>query len=342
MKEPNVSIIMAVYNYKKHLKESIDSILNQSYSDFEFLIMDGGSTDGTSEIIGDYDDPRIRHVRSDDNPGFTPMLMQGVNISRGNYIARHDADDISKRSRIKTQVEYLDKFPEISILGTSYRVINDDGKDVKNIMMSFQHDDVLRGLRYGSPFPHGSVMMRRKVLEDFNYDPIVEKSQDYDLWMRIGKDGSYKFRVIPDTLYFWRDHDESIGNTQWMQQFLYSERARLISEGWSDITPERILHLIENTIFTRSRRRFLAHKYRRLFYTTTGVKRIYYLMISTFFEPNYLKDGIAKRIYRNKEWHTDCIDYTDWKLCSNCNMMHVPPDGDICVGCKRDRLWYIG
>lgn len=342
MKGPRVSVVMAVYDYKRHLRESIDSILDQTFDDFELIIVDGGSTDGTSEIIGDYNDPRIRHMRLDKNPGFTPMLIQGVSASRGDYIARHDADDISKRSRIKTQVEYLDKYPEIDILGTSYRVIDDNGKGVKNIMLSFGHEDVLRNLRYGSPFPHGSVMMRRKVLEDYNYDPIAEKSQDYDLWIRIGKDGRYRFRVIPDTLYFWRDHDESIGNTQWIVQFLFSERARLMSEGWSDVDPERIIHLINNTIFTRPRRRFLAHKYRRLFYTTCGIKKIYYLMISTFFEPSYLKDGIVKRIYRNKEWHADCIDYTDWEPCPNCNMMHVPPGTHLCNGCKKDRLWYIG
>ena len=342
MKKPRVSIVMAVYDYKHHLREAIDSILNQTFDDFELIIMDGGSTDGTSEIIEDYDDPRIRHMRLDKNPGFTSLLVEGVNLSRGDYIARQDADDISKRSRIRTQVKYLDTHQEIDILGTSYRVISGDGKPVRNVMLNFKHKDVLHDLRYGSPFPHGSVMIRGRVLENYNYDPVVEKSQDYDLWMRIAKDGRYRFRVIMDVLYHWRDHDKSIGNTQWILQFLYSERARLISEGWSDIDIGKILYLAENTIFTRSRRRFLAHKYRRLFYTTCGIKKIYYLMISTFFEPSYLKDGIVKRIYKNKERCVECIDYSDWEICPNCNMMHVPPEKHLCNGCEKDRLWYIG
>lgn len=342
MKEPRVSIVMAVYDYKYHLQEAIDSILDQTFDDFELIIMDGGSTDGTSEIIEGYTDSRIRHMRLDENPGFTSMLMQGVNISRGDYIARHDADDVSRRSRIRTQVEYLDTYQDIDILGTSYRVISSDGKDVRNVMLNFKHKDVLHDLRYGSPFPHGSVMIRRRVLENYNYDPVVKKSQDYDLWMRIAKDGNYRFRVISDILYHWRDHDKSIGNTQWILQFLYSERARLMSEGWSDIDIGEILYLTGNTIFTKPRRRFLAHKYRRLFYTTHSMKKFYYLMISTFFEPRYLKDGIIKRIYKNKERSVDCIDYSDWVSCPNCNIMHVPPGKPMCNGCEKDRLWYIG
>jgi len=343
MNEPQVSIIMAVHDYNnEYLKESIDSIIEQYHEDFEFIIVDGASTDGTSETIMEYNDSRIHHERLDMNPGFTPMLIHGMNIAKGEYIARQDADDVSVRHRIRSQVKHLEDHKDVDILGTSYRVINHEGRNVKNVIMNFCHKDVLHDLRYGSPFPHGSVMMRRKVLDEHGYDPDVEKAQDYDLWMRIAKEGRFKFCVTPDILYHWRDHEGGVGNSQWMKQFIYSERARMIFNGHVDVDPKQISCLAMDGRLTKIRIRYLALKHRRDFYNTKGRNKYYHLISLIILEPNYLIDGLIKRFRSSKYSCVECMDYTDWTLCPNCKMMSVPPENDVCNGCERDKLWYIG
>src|SRR4051794_29608800 len=120
---PKVTVLLAVYNGERYLREAIDSILGQTFQDFEFLIINDGSTDSTREIILSYHDPRIRLVDNEDNIGQTRSLNRGLALAAGQFVARQDADDISEPERLASQVAFLEIHPEVVLLGTWYRKI---------------------------------------------------------------------------------------------------------------------------------------------------------------------------------------------------------------------------
>lgn len=116
---------MPVYNAQEYIREAIDSILNQTFSDFEFIIINDGSTDNSVEIIKNYNDPRIVLVDNTENKGLVSVLNQGLQLAQGEYIARMDADDISLPNRFMEQVNYLDKHPQVGILGAWFHIFGD-------------------------------------------------------------------------------------------------------------------------------------------------------------------------------------------------------------------------
>ena len=117
---PRVSVVMPAYNAEKYIGEAIDSILNQTFTDFEFIIIDDGSSDRTADIVKSYSDPRIRLLANERNSGIVASLNRGIQKATGKYIARMDADDYSRLDRIKKQVDFLDNHPEVIALGTSF------------------------------------------------------------------------------------------------------------------------------------------------------------------------------------------------------------------------------
>ncbi len=125
---PKVSVIMSVYNGDKYLREAIESILNQTFTDFEFIIVNDGSTDNSLEIIESYDDERIKTINNKKNIGLTKSLNKALKFAKGKYIARQDADDVSLPNRFEKQVEYLDSHPEVALVGTSVYLIDENGK----------------------------------------------------------------------------------------------------------------------------------------------------------------------------------------------------------------------
>lgn len=198
---------MSVYNGEKYLIEAIDSILSQTYTDFEFLIIDDGSTDRTSEILFSYDDPRIRIVTNKENIGLTKSLNKGLALARGEYIARMDADDISHPERFKKQIIFLDNDPYCGIVGTSIKTIDFEGKIINTHKLLFNpsYPDFLKG----NQLIHGSIMTRKVILDQFSgYNEIFKKTQDYALWLQIAK----KFNIynLHEYLYYLRLHDKSI------------------------------------------------------------------------------------------------------------------------------------
>jgi len=128
MKNPEVTVLMSVYNGEKYLREAIDSILNQTFTDFEFLIVNDGSTDRTAEILRSYDDPRIIIINNEKNIGLTKSLNIGLRMAKGEYIARMDADDVSMPERLQKQIELLNQKKNTGLVGTYYTIINEKGK----------------------------------------------------------------------------------------------------------------------------------------------------------------------------------------------------------------------
>ena len=222
---PEITILMPVRNGEKYIKESIDSILKQTFTDFELLIMDDGSTDRTVERIERYTDERIRLIRRKHN--FIRNLNEGLELALGAYIARMDADDIMQTERLRIQLKRMKKNPNITVCGTWAKIFSDKGNE-RNVF-HFGHEiicePVLELLKYNMLL-HPSVMVKKEFL--FNHHikyqnyPYVE---DYKLWFDIAKAGGILF-VEPQELMMLRRSDTQVTVTKKEEMFLGSIRLR--------------------------------------------------------------------------------------------------------------------
>ncbi|BAZ42345.1 glycosyl transferase family protein [Calothrix sp. NIES-4101] len=184
---PKITVLMPVYNGECYLQETIDSILSQTLCDFEFLIINDGSTDYTKEIICSYNDPRIRLIDNESNLGLTKCLNKGLQLAKGELIARQDADDISYPERFAQQVDFLETHPEVALLGTWYNIIDAQGNIVGQGEKPCKCTQIRWELSFCCSFIHSSVMFRKStILEQVGfYDETFIYAQDYDLWCRI-------------------------------------------------------------------------------------------------------------------------------------------------------------
>ena len=222
---PEITILMPVRNGEKYIKESIDSILKQTFTDFELLIMDDGSPDRTVERIERYTDERIRLIRRKHN--FIRNLNEGLELALGAYIARMDADDIMHTERLRIQLKRMKKNPNITVCGTWAKIFSDKGNE-RNVF-HFGHEiicePVLELLKYNMLL-HPSVMVKKEFL--FNHHikyqnyPYVE---DYKLWFDIAKAGGILF-VEPQELMMLRRSDTQVTVTKKEEMFLGSIRLR--------------------------------------------------------------------------------------------------------------------
>lgn len=222
---PEITILMPVRNGEKYIKGSIDSILKQTFTDFELLIMDDGSTDRTVERIERYTDERIRLIRRKHN--FIRNLNEGLELALGAYIARMDADDIMHTERLRIQLKRMKKNPNITVCGTWAKIFSDKGNE-RNVF-HFGHEiicePVLELLKYNMLL-HPSVMVKKEFL--FNHHikyqnyPYVE---DYKLWFDIAKAGGILF-VEPQELMMLRRSDTQVTVTKKEEMFLGSIRLR--------------------------------------------------------------------------------------------------------------------
>ncbi|MBA7489541.1 hypothetical protein ES702_00075 [subsurface metagenome] len=205
---PKITVVMPVYNGEKYLKEAIESILNQTFTDFEFIIINDGSTDSSFEIIQNYEDERIKIINNEKNIGLTKSLNKALKVARSEYIARQDADDVSLPNRFERQTRYFEKYPELALVGTSIYEIDENGNTIgKNIALT---NPGIKNLLRGNKFTHGSVMFKKKVIDRLGgYNESLKYAQDYELWLRIAK--HYEVRNLPDTLYQLRSHSKKIG-----------------------------------------------------------------------------------------------------------------------------------
>lgn len=185
---PKISVVMSVFNGEAWLQEAIDSILTQTFRDFEFIIIDDGSTDRSAEIIRSFADKRIILVRQK-NSGLAAALNQGILLAKSELIARMDADDISFPERLQTQVSFLDQHHEIVGLGSGAIYIDEQGKDVAPVFMPEQHADILAWLPE-SPFIHPSVMFRKDAFyRAGQYLNEFVCAQDAVLFNRMAREG---------------------------------------------------------------------------------------------------------------------------------------------------------
>ena len=223
VKKTEVSVLMPVYNGEKYLREAIDSILNQTFSDFELLVINDGSADGTVDIISSYDDRRIRLVHNHRNLGLINTLNRGLELASGRYIARMDADDISEPDRIRLQVVFMDSHPDIGLCGTWFQFMG------TNIIIKhpIEHDKIKIKLFADTAFAHPTVMFRKSVLKNVNpfYDPAYAHAEDYEFWIRLAQVTTTA--NIPQVLLHYRLHETQVSTENTAEQKAATDRIRL-------------------------------------------------------------------------------------------------------------------
>lgn len=224
--QPAISVLMPVYNAERYVAAAVESILGQTFGDFEFLITDDGSSDRSLQILKRYaaKDDRIR-LTSQPNAGLVKTLNQMLLNARSELIARMDADDISLPDRLAHQIEFLRLHPEVVCVGGAQDYIDEAGRVLNHMLLGEQDDEVQRFALAGmTPINHPSAMFRRDaVLQVGGYDESFYPSEDLDLWLRLGEIG--KLANLPETVLKYRQHMHSISERQQQEQTYQKQRA---------------------------------------------------------------------------------------------------------------------
>ncbi len=261
---PKVSVIMAVYNGERYVRQAIDSILAQTFDDFELVLVDDGSTDDTAEILDSYDDSRIVKVKNPQNIGLTRSLNRGIDAARGELLARQDGDDASLPERLVEQVGFMEAHPAVGLVGSGSRWINGQDEPIRDWRPPTDPAEIQQRLLASIPFLHGTFMFRRACLEDIGggYDEGMSVAQDCDLLLRISE--RWDLANLPDVLYVHRRHQNTVtarrGEEQ--QQYLFRARQaaiqRRLAYGWGRL---RIVKTALPDWVSSADRRWLARRY---------------------------------------------------------------------------------
>ena len=226
MQSPSVSVIMSVYNGQEHLREAVESILSQTFTDFEFIIINDGSTDRTQEILEEYArrDKRIV-ILEQENIGLTKSLNRGIHKARGEYIARQDGDDKSFPARLEKEYGAFCSNKNLVLVGTWFRE-NYNDKYFSEVKLSLTSEELRRRCFLQNCFAHTSAMFKRKINNELAlYDESFECSQDFELWMRLAARG--EFEIVKETLVERRIHKSAITRKRRLHQCYSAFRARL-------------------------------------------------------------------------------------------------------------------
>lgn len=241
---PKVSVLMPVYNGEKYIGQAINSVLSQSFRDFELIVIDDGSTDKTAEIVGTYSDKRVRYVANPTNLGLAGARNRAIEISNGDYLAWLDCDDISLPSRLLKQVALLDEHPNVGLCGTWVRTLGLDSEQV----WQYPSDPGFTRARmlFDDPIATSAAMVRRSCLsaEEFCFDTRFPPAEDYDLWERVSRtNGACN---IAEVLTLYRIHPNQISTIRREQQrkSVWEIQFRLLKQLYvAPSEEEKTLHL---------------------------------------------------------------------------------------------------
>lgn len=209
---PKISVILPAYNAEKYLKVAVDSILSQSFGNFELLIINDGSTDFTKEVILSYNDERIRYIENEKNLGLIETLNKGILLSKGKYIARMDADDICHLSRFQMQIDFMEKNPEYVICSSSRKEFVQDISHFHLSILPVDNISIRIHSIFSTPFTHPAVMLRASIFKENNlvFEDGYKYAEDYQLWIKILQYGKgYNFKM---PLLYYRDTPNSQTN----------------------------------------------------------------------------------------------------------------------------------
>lgn len=205
---PTVSVLMPVYNAADFLSAAIESVLCQSYTDWELIVINDGSSDSSKAIISQCTDSRIKYFENPRNLGLIETLNRGIDLSEGQFIARMDADDVSLPYRLQEQVEFLQKNNDFVMCGTNAYVIDNNDVETGRITNLSENADLQINLLFSDPFIHPSMLIRKDALVENKYDKDYKHVEDYELWCRLAKVG--KIANLTKRLLKYRWHQTNI------------------------------------------------------------------------------------------------------------------------------------
>jgi len=209
MLPPLISVLMPAYNAEKYIGEAIKSVLNQTFTDFELIVINDGSTDKTEEIILSFKDERICYIKNETNLKLIATLNKGIDLALGKYIARIDADDLCLPNRFEKQIDFLENHPDYVLCGSWAHLVDSQGEKTGRVKYVNIHNLLKISLLFTVPLIHPSVMAKTDILKQFKYSASALHTEDFDLWLRIVNAG-YKIANIPEYLIKYRWHDTNI------------------------------------------------------------------------------------------------------------------------------------
>jgi glycosyltransferase involved in cell wall biosynthesis len=220
---PKISVVMPAYNAQDFIVDAIQSILRQTFTDFEFIIINDGSRDKTSEIVKSFSDPRIIFIDNKKHTGLVAVLNQGFDIARGQYIARMDSDDISLAQRFEKQISFMDKNTDVGVLGTWVETFGDN-----DIICDYPSEITETDVIANFIVAHPSVMIRKSVLDKyhFRYDPNFEACEDFELFARMFE--ITKICNLQEILVRYYKHKKSVCSMQRRLQIRNTKRVQKI------------------------------------------------------------------------------------------------------------------
>lgn len=310
-----ISVVMSVYNDGKFLPEAIESILNQTYKDFEFIIVNDGSTDNSLDVMKSYEakDDRIKVINLEKNEGFCSALNHGIEAATRPWIARMDSDDISVPERFEKQVAFLEDNPDIIVLGTYVSHINAKGDILSvNAVGPITREEMQERIQKAHPVyvMHGTVLMRRDIVQKVGgYDVKFVAGEDIELFARMVKHGT--ILAIPEPLYLYRIHGASMSMTKMFKQKTYTEYVELMYK--CDNTGEP-LPTIEEFWDAQNKQPFLKRVRKRLsvtrslYYRRAGmaygernwIKAVWYFGISALLDPVYSIPRAWRQVFSSR------------------------------------------
>ncbi len=222
---PLISVVLPLYNAEKYIKESVESVLSQTFTDFEFIIINDGSKDNSGDVVRSIKDDRIVYVEQS-NIGLPATLNRGISMARADIIARQDNDDLSLPTRFEKQYQYLSEHPEVAVLGARAEIMNENGRSLNRYHDHPTDKNVLKFvLLFNNPFVHSSVMFRKSVLQKSGeYYTGKEVFEDFNLWSRISRVADVA--NLPDRLLRYREVNSSMSrvdlvNGEFIQKVMY-------------------------------------------------------------------------------------------------------------------------
>ena len=246
--QPPISVVMGIYKDEVHVRKAIQSILEQTYPNFEFIIIDDGSQDKSAEIAASFEDPRIRIIHQV-NHGLVYTLNQGVKLARAELIARMDADDISLPSRFEKELAWITADSRRGVVGSFFAYIDEKTSSPTGTVITSptKHIDLWRNMYFNNPIGHGSTLIRRQaIIEAGGYRDNYGPNEDYDLWRRIVQ--NWEIGQIPEVLYWYRLSSGGISSTkQKLQHKLFAELVRDIWKG--PIVAKSVKSIVKDAYF---------------------------------------------------------------------------------------------
>lgn len=302
---PKVSVVMLVYNGEKYIKEAIESILNQTFRDFELLIINDGSTDNSIGIINEFKDSRIRILHNEGNKGLVYSRNMSVSVAKGEFIAVMDCDDISQKKRLEKQLNFLEENPEFAVVGSLVQSINKEGKPIGEAWSLYASPEKIKAIMLFRNFiANPASMIRKEILRQNSYENLYPPAEDYALWVRIIE--NYKVWNIPEILLYYRVHDLNISSLRIAQRF--EAEKKLIRRQLEQLLPvfseeELILHhsiSVEGVKFSRNQINQLKLWLSKLEQANSKINK---------YNPQYFKEVLAEEFYIACKGHSSHLGF---------------------------------